>query len=1003
MGTTPSRGDAHDRLGSLQAVTSSTTSLSVGLCVRQLAVSPVFGFSASPAPASPIIAQSPPPSPLSVSTDSAVLSVSDAAPEAPEATTAPHPGTSLNPQRRGQRCALVGCALSEDELMSCTIEACGVALTNVGPTRTTSTIVQSPKQVKAGRVTCVSFSHDGSLLACGPGIQYSKVPVVSVHSAPTSERSTLTFPTLCTLDHDSSCEWIHTCTFFPPSRSFEPQLLATGCQSGSIWVWSISDRLPRAGHLCCLKTPSSTNSVFPVVACDSSSNSRLASACSMAGIVLWDVERCSVLFTTTTPSLLGSSDIHSALWCRFCGVSGNLIAAAYAAESSVGLWDVRLEGEASGPSLVLHHTKDVNCCVPSPSDSMRIASVCQDGGILLWDCRSPAEPLIHVQCPDGAATCCEFGPTGNDLFTGASSVIRHWNVEDLQPYFRDNTTIMPSKEQPERAASPEREVIDSAANMSVLLPGKLLSKSACNVLVKAGETEIKRNEESLAIFQNQDIVSIDNTGKCLCVSTKQAKTYTISGPEAKLLAIQQALEYAQTIQARLAIEKHLHTHSRMWQSSDFELVNTGSAIEGRTVSAEQRNLTGVKVAMELFLRQYASRRGQIIVHARDGDTVQGKKRSYFSKNNGLYMVTEFIDGGDLTRYLYDLNFSLTIPHTICLARNIAMGMAYLHDELDVIHRDLKPANVLVQNWNSGSIKICDFGIARGLGSADKKTAMLGTIGYSAPELGADHYTHLIDVFSYAMILLEMSTRAIVWKSFAQLDILKFLSNEQRPDIPPHTPQWQRDLICQCWSQDPTNRPPFRVIVHTLSNLGSPTVIPRLQIDQSEGSTSTAALSSTSCTTTTATNQTAVTTVSPSPPLSAHTSTSASSALFVTPSPPISPRGVQSQTQTQRASSLPDETPIITLLQLVVTKPGPSSATTPPQKALNTSQHKQISNWESLLSSNAIDCVGDLRLASDYTWTVIGLPLGVVDKLRRALELPPLQQVSHTSNSVNTNM
>jgi mitogen-activated protein kinase 1/3 len=49
---------------------------------------------------------------------------------------------------------------------------------------------------------------------------------------------------------------------------------------------------------------------------------------------------------------------------------------------------------------------------------------------------------------------------------------------------------------------------------------------------------------------------------------------------------------------------------------------------------------------------------------------------------------------------------------------ILLAVAYIHSA-DVLHRDLKPENILVNS--SCEIKICDFGLARGIDFEDDPT------------------------------------------------------------------------------------------------------------------------------------------------------------------------------------------------------------------------------------------------------------------------------------------
>ncbi|KAG0585936.1 hypothetical protein KC19_2G050400 [Ceratodon purpureus] len=94
-----------------------------------------------------------------------------------------------------------------------------------------------------------------------------------------------------------------------------------------------------------------------------------------------------------------------------------------------------------------------------------------------------------------------------------------------------------------------------------------------------------------------------------------------------------------------------------------------------------------------------------------------------------------------------------------IALGAARGLAYLHDEKEVIFRDFKTANVLLdEEFNP---KLSDFGLARqgpDAGKTHVTTGVKGTYGYAAPEyIQTGHLTFKSDVFSFGVVLLEMLT------------------------------------------------------------------------------------------------------------------------------------------------------------------------------------------------------------------------------------------------------
>lgn len=74
--------------------------------------------------------------------------------------------------------------------------------------------------------------------------------------------------------------------------------------------------------------------------------------------------------------------------------------------------------------------------------------------------------------------------------------------------------------------------------------------------------------------------------------------------------------------------------------------------------------------------------------------IQTKRYGFFWKptSQEIGLVTEFVKGGDLSKYIYDSPLDNVLKISICLS--ISRGMHYLHDQ-SLVHCDLKPQNVLV--------------------------------------------------------------------------------------------------------------------------------------------------------------------------------------------------------------------------------------------------------------------------------------------------------------------
>ena len=94
---------------------------------------------------------------------------------------------------------------------------------------------------------------------------------------------------------------------------------------------------------------------------------------------------------------------------------------------------------------------------------------------------------------------------------------------------------------------------------------------------------------------------------------------------------------------------------------------------------------------------------------------------------------------------------------LCIARDVAAGMAYLEEKRHV-HRDLATRNVLVHD--NGSCLIADFGLSRRLGRGEEHYAIREGVQmplrWSAPEVvhGA-RYTSAADVWSFFVTMWEV--------------------------------------------------------------------------------------------------------------------------------------------------------------------------------------------------------------------------------------------------------
>lgn len=122
-----------------------------------------------------------------------------------------------------------------------------------------------------------------------------------------------------------------------------------------------------------------------------------------------------------------------------------------------------------------------------------------------------------------------------------------------------------------------------------------------------------------------------------------------------------------------------------------------------------------------------------------------------------YMPNSSVQDHLTNRFQTPLSWSTRLR----IAQDAARGLAYLHEgmEFQIIFRDFKSSNILLdEQWNA---KLSDFGLAR-LGPSDGlshvSTAVVGTLGYAAPEyIQTGRLTAKSDVWSYGVFLYELIT------------------------------------------------------------------------------------------------------------------------------------------------------------------------------------------------------------------------------------------------------
>jgi serine/threonine protein kinase len=175
------------------------------------------------------------------------------------------------------------------------------------------------------------------------------------------------------------------------------------------------------------------------------------------------------------------------------------------------------------------------------------------------------------------------------------------------------------------------------------------------------------------------------------------------------------------------------------------------------------------------------------------------------------LAMPFLDGETL-RAALDAGLP-EVKRVARITRQIGAALAVVHAH-GIIHRDLKPENLILVHPGAEDEQavIIDFGTA-GLRSGEHElaatTLMSGSFHYMAPERLTGHYSPASDIFSLAVMVLEMLTRkrlADLRTMFFELAFQDELSKALAQVLPPAAAPPVAQLLGPAFDTEPRRRP-----------------------------------------------------------------------------------------------------------------------------------------------------------------------------------------------------
>ncbi len=180
----------------------------------------------------------------------------------------------------------------------------------------------------------------------------------------------------------------------------------------------------------------------------------------------------------------------------------------------------------------------------------------------------------------------------------------------------------------------------------------------------------------------------------------------------------------------------------------------------------------------------------------------GKILNYGFSDTSIYILMEYLPGGDMHRYFTEQRVSQ--GQILAIFRQVLMALRDIH-AAGVLHRDLKPHNVMFRA--DGSVALVDFGIAKLIDEPGitRQGTLLGSPTYMSPEMILSHPVDArADLYSAGIMLFKMLTKSLPFQGDSAQEIAHQHINAPVPPLPRTQDEFQ-PLIDVLLAKNPDER------------------------------------------------------------------------------------------------------------------------------------------------------------------------------------------------------